>query len=209
MNLQSPFLSLPSVPLVLDASALINLLGTGTAGEILAHLARPVLVEDVALAELTRHPLPDRDHKAEVATLLEAGLLTKDSMSQQALDIFHDLTSNDIAGGLDDGEAATIAFAVSDFGNAIPVIDEKKANRIFVERWATRTATDSVTVISQRTVIDGLQHDGYVDAIYSALFHARMRTPKTVRPWLENLLGSEHAAACPSLGIPTIRSFVA
>lgn len=209
MSLQSPFLSLPSVPLVLDASGLINLLGTGAAAEILGHLARPILVEVMACSELTRHPLADRDHKFEVADLLSSGLLTKANMSSDALSIFYELTASDISGGLDDGEAATIACAIADFSDAIPVIDEKKATRIFGERWSSRIITDSITMLSQRGVIDGLQDDGYIEAIYSALFHARMRAPKAMRPWLETLLGSERAAACPSLGGQTIRSLVA
>ncbi|MER8446559.1 hypothetical protein NKH52_25555 [Mesorhizobium sp. M1066] len=122
-------------------------------------------------------------------------------MSAQALIVFYGLVSDDIAGGLDDGEAATIAMAVSEAVGAIPVIDEKKASRIFSERWSERQVTDSITMLSQAAVIEGLQYDGYVDAIYSALFHARMRTPKGARPWIENLLGPERVSACSSLGI--------
>jgi predicted nucleic acid-binding protein len=199
MNSRSPSIELPlDCWLVLDASALINLLGTGIAGEVVKAASRPMLVEDYAFEELRRHPLPKQDIQSEIAALLDARLLQRVRMDDGARALFRELTDGDLTAGLDDGEAATIAYAMS-HAAAIPVIDEKKASALFVQRWSSRTIVDTVTLLSQASVVDAFTEEQYGAAIHSALLYARMRVPKAARPWIRALLGDERAAQCPSL----------
>jgi predicted nucleic acid-binding protein len=200
MNSRSPSIELPlNCSLVLDASALINLLGTGIAGEMLKAANRPMLVEDYAFEELRRHPLPKRDIRSELAALLDSQGLRRVTMDDSARTLFRELTDGDLTVGLDDGEAATITYAMS-HAAAIPVIDEKKASTVFVQRWASRTIVDTVTLLSQASVVNAFTDEQYGAAVHSALLYARMRVPKAARPWIRTLLGEERAAQCPSLG---------
>src|SRR5260370_3811646 len=96
-------------PFVLDASAIINLLGTGIAGQLLSSLQSPVFAEHTAIREVIRHPIPKIDHTTELSALEAAGLLQCKTMGEQAKEIFRELTAKDLSEGLDDGEAATIA----------------------------------------------------------------------------------------------------
>jgi predicted nucleic acid-binding protein len=185
--------------LVLDASALINLLGTGIAGELVKAANRRMLVEDYAFEELRRHPLPEQDIQSAIAALLDSRLLQRVRMDDGARALFRELTDGDLTAGLDDGEAATIAYAMS-HAAAIPVIDEKKASTVFVQRWASRTIVDTVTLLGLPCIIAAFSEEQYAAAIHSALRYARIRVPKAARPWVRALLGDERAAQCPSLG---------
>jgi hypothetical protein len=200
MNSRSPSIELPlDCSLVLDTSALINLLGTGMAGEMIRAASRPMLVEDYAFEELRRHPLPKRDIQSELSELLELRCLKRVTMDERARVLFRELTDGDLTVGLDDGEAATIAYAIS-HAAAIPVIDEKKASGVFVQRWASRTIIDTVTLLTQASIVDAFTEEQYCAAVHSALMYARMRVPKAARLWIRDLLGTERAAQCPSLG---------
>ncbi|WP_369721319.1 hypothetical protein AB8Z38_30495 [Bradyrhizobium sp. LLZ17] len=158
-----------------------------------------MLVEDYAFAELHRHPLPKRDIQSELAALLDSRCLQRVTMDDRARTLFRELTDGDLTVGIDDGEAGTIAYAMSDAAT-IPVIDEKKASAVFVQRWSSRTIVDTATLLSQTNVVNAFTKEQYSAAIHSALLYARMRVPKAARPWIRALLGDERAAQCPSLG---------
>ncbi len=158
-----------------------------------------MLVEDYAFEELRRHPLPERDIRSELAVLLDSRALRRVTMDDGARILFRELTDGDLKAGLDDGEAATIAYAVS-HAAAIPVIDEKKATSVFAQRWDSRTIVDTVTLLGQACVIAAFTEEQYSAAIHSALLYARMRVPKAAKPWIKGMLGAERAAQCPSLG---------
>jgi predicted nucleic acid-binding protein len=190
-----------SGPFVLDASAIINLLGTGRGLSILSLLPAPVLVEQTTLREVTRHPISDADHAAELAAWQKARLLHRQSMNPAGLEIFRALTASDLSGGLDDGEAATIAHAVTYSDAAVPVIDERKAVRIFTARWDGRAAIGTLDLLTHRCVVGGLTQDDLREAVYAALFHARMRVPPECRGWVMELVGPDRACRCPSLGL--------
>src|SRR5258708_1762870 len=200
MNSRFPSIELPlDCSLVLDASALINLLGTGVAANLVKAANRRMLVEDYAFEELRRHPLPEQDIRSEIAALLASRLLQRVRMDDAARTLFRELTDGDLTAGLDDGEAATIAYAMR-HAAAIPVIDEKKASAVFVQRWASRTIVDTFTLLGQPCVLAAFSEEQYSSALHSALLYARMRVPKAARPWVRALLGDERAAEWPSLG---------
>ena len=194
-----PSTSNENAPLVLDASAIINLLGTGLAPEILALLNTNVLAERIAFDEVIRHPLPGVDHADAMSELTRSGLLLVQDMDRPAREIFRDLTSGDLTSGLDDGEAATIAFAIRHSPACVPVIDERKAANLFARRWTDRSVINTVAILSDRRVTKHITRTRLADAVYSALMHARMRVPPDWRAWVDELIGPERVASCSSL----------
>ena len=115
--------------LVVDASVAINLLGTGRSADLLRILDRKVLIDELALKEVTSDPftkLPGRD---AMEALVRSGLISPAQLSASAFEtLFLGLTGASPPDDLGDGEAATIAQSF-DIG-AVPVIDERKATRI-------------------------------------------------------------------------------
>jgi hypothetical protein len=120
-------------------------------------------------------------------------------MSKPAFALFLELTGDDLLGGLDDGEAATIAYAIATSTEAVVVTDERKAARIFSERWPHRTLIDTVTLLAQPSHGAQVDEQMLANACFSALTHARMRVPSPGVEWIWELIGDERAAQCPSL----------
>lgn len=189
-----------SAHLVLDASVAINLLATGIAGRLCELLACPISMETRAYREVRRHPIPGRDHSAELGKLIEAGTLVVRELSQTGLEIFYELASADIPGGLDDGEAATIALALTLPSQSIAVLDERKAKKLLSARWPAQVSFYTIDLLSDIRITSAMAAKDSADAIFDALTHARMRVPPEARQWVISVIGTERAARCPSLG---------
>ena len=114
--------------LVIDASVVINLLGTGKPADLLGMLNRRVNIDELALNEVTSDPLNKLPGRDAVEALLRSGLISSGRLSALAFEVFLELTGATPPDDLGDGEAATIAQSF-DIG-AVPVIDERKATRI-------------------------------------------------------------------------------
>lgn len=185
---------------MLDASVAINLLGTGAGAAILEATPAPALMEEHAFREIRRHPIPSRDHTEDLGAWQDSGLLTVASVFGEGKHIFEGPPGNGLVTQLDDGEAATIAYAVSEGKNTVPVIDERKATRLFKERWPDLQVIDTVTLVRSLVEIKTLSEDLARGAIHSALLHARMRVAPEMRAWVIGLIGPDLAAKCPSLG---------
>ena len=82
----------------------------------------------------------------------------------------------------------------------VPIIDERKATRVYQERWPRRPIIDTVTLFQMLTKHQRLSERVARDAIYSALRHARMQVAPSIRSWVVDLIGRQRAAECPSLG---------
>ena len=115
-------------PVVLDASAIINLLGCGAAERVLRSLGYACIVEERVLAEIVYHPVPGADHAHEVEALLAAGLLSMHRMSDSEYNVYLGLTSVGGVGGLGVGESAAIAVASQ--RQLAVVLDDRKARRL-------------------------------------------------------------------------------
>jgi predicted nucleic acid-binding protein len=200
MSTRFPSIDLAQLPLVVDASVMINLLGTGSPGTLLKGHGLPVLMVEEAFAEVKRHPISGHDAAPDLAQLIAEGVLEILPLGDMARRTFHDLTANDLTGGLDDGEAATIALAIAHSAHAVPVIDEKKAARLFAGQWAQRILISSITLLAQPQVRCQLDESDFADALFSALRHARMRIPIEARSWVRGVIGSDRAAQCSCLG---------
>lgn len=199
-TLHSEAFDLDGARLVLDASCAINILGTGAAASVLGTVPSAVLIETHPFREVRRHPIEGRDHASELDSLQRTGLLEVVSLSEAGNRIFRDSGETSLDLELDDGEAATIAYAVSEGGRNVPVIDERKATRLFKERWPGRPIIDTVTLFQTLVQDRRLSLRAAQDAVHSALLHARMQVAPGVRPWVVDLIGQQRASKCISLG---------
>jgi predicted nucleic acid-binding protein len=132
--------------LVADASAVINLNATGCAQAILRSLPNRVAVVDIAPAELENGRSRGRRDSDLLNELLAASLMKFVKLDEVAEQHFEQLVVGTAVKTLDDGEAATIAYAAALGG--IPIIDERKATRICGERFPALALACTVGVLA-------------------------------------------------------------
>ncbi|SMD15120.1 hypothetical protein [Rhizobium sp. RU36D] len=180
--------------LVLDASVLINLIGSGYCERILAALTVPIRVSDYAAAEILGGGHEDA---VVMRGLLDTGMVHRDPMSPAASILFEDLVSGETNETLGDGEAATIAIA-NDTG-AIAVIDEKQGWRIAKIRSSSLQLATTVDILALPSVHQSLGDGALAQAIKSALVNARMQVRDHQLDWVVGCIGVEAASACTSL----------
>jgi predicted nucleic acid-binding protein len=184
--------------LVIDASVAINLLGTGRPADLLRMLNRKVLVDELALKEVTSDPFSKLPGREVMGALARSGLISPAQLSASAFEVFLELTGAAPPDDLGDGEAATIAQSF-DIG-AVPVIDERKATRIALTMRPKHPILHTIDILGCSAVAAALSPQELGDLIYAALFHARMRVPEPCRDWVCALIGPERTRNCPSLG---------
>ncbi len=187
----------PSSILVLDTSVAINLIATGCAELILKALPNRVVAVDAVSAELEqgrRHGRPDSQILNE---LVSARLIEIVSLGDTGLEMFEGLVQGRAAQTIDDGEAATIAYAVE--RGAMAFIDERKATRICGERFSEMRVACTVDLLAHPGIAAALGRNGLANAVTNALQLARMRVPARHIQWVVHLIGEEQAALCTSL----------
>jgi hypothetical protein len=182
--------------LVLDASAWINVLGTGADHAILSALDRPKVVVEVTSAELHRHPLQPARGEHPLEPHVASGSVIRSELSGNAWSTFYSLVGADPTDDLDDGEAATLAYA--HHFNGVAVIDERKARRVASMRFPELELWSSVDIFRRPEVCDALGAK-LGEAVFSALVNARMRVFARDQEWVENIVGKDRARECPSL----------
>lgn len=187
----------PSSPLVIDASVVINLNATGYAARILATIPNRIVVTDMVANELETGRTKGRTDAERLAMLVGSSHVHRVPLSPAAEGHFLDLVVGDGVATLDDGEAATIAWAVSHGG--VPIIDDKKAVGICRRNFPTITVGSSVDVLAQPSVAEELGSTMLAESIYLALTVARMRVPEERMAWVVGAIGPARAAACHSL----------
>jgi predicted nucleic acid-binding protein len=184
--------------LVIDASVAINLLGTGRPADLLRIINRRVLIDELALKEVTSDPFTKLPGREAVEGLILSGLISPVQLSTLAFEVFLELTGATPPDDLGDGEAATIAQSF-DIG-AVPVIDERKATRISLSLRPGYPILHTVDILACPVVTTALSPQELGDLVYAALFHARMRVPVSCRDWVCAVIGPERTKSCPSLG---------
>jgi predicted nucleic acid-binding protein len=132
-----------------------------------------------------------------VAELVRSGLVVIVPLSEVQERHFESLVIGPGADTLDDGEAATIAYAVE--SGAVAVVDERKANRICAARYPLVKTGCSVDLFAHEAVETALGTKALADAVFSALQDARMRVLPHHMDWVVRLIGSERVCRCPSL----------
>lgn len=191
------FLDNCSLPLVLDTSVCINVNATGSAGDILGSLPHELSIVDIVAEELANGSIKGRTDADQTQELVKAGLIEVVRLGTVGLHHFEQLVSGRAEETVDDGEAATIAFAAE--VGAVALIDERKATRICVERFADLRLATSVDVLAHPSVQAFLGRHALAEAVYNALQNARMSVQEHHLDWVVTLIGCERAACCSSL----------
>lgn len=192
-----PSLSEHPSTLVVDASVIISLNASGFAEEILDALPHRIVVVDIVVNEIRGGLRRGRQDSTKLDTLLEAKLLDVVTLGSKGLLRFESLVVGAAGETLDDGEAATLAYAEE--AGARALIDERKARRLAGERHAHIPLGCTIDLLACESVVRAIGPTGIADAIHRALVGARMRVLNTHMDWVVRLIGDERAAACPSL----------
>jgi len=187
----------PAALLIADASAVINLNATGSARGILGALPNRVAVVDVVPAELENGRPRGRRDAELLNELISHSLVTLVTLDDVAALHFEQLVVGPAAMTLDDGEAATIAYAAAHGG--VPVVDERKATRICGERFPGLRTACTVDILAHPDVQGGLGKDALAEAVFNALYNGRMRVPPHFISWVVELVGPARASRCVSL----------
>lgn len=178
---------LPAGQPVLDASVIINLLGTRRPIEVLRALGHRSLVEERTLKEVRRHPIPDLQVEPVLTELRDQGLLDKVRMTDDEYDMYLTHVSGPLEQRLDDGESA--ALAISPRGSCI-VLDERKARS-----RAASSAPGLIVVSSLRLLISSGHRAGWPpehikQLVESARTSSRMGVPKSEHTLLAQVLAA-------------------
>lgn len=182
---------------VIDTSAAINLTATGCAAQILQALPFRLAATDTVPLELEEGRRRGRRDADLFHELVSGQFLEVVALGNHGAEIFESLVLGKAAETLDDGEAATIAYAVE--RGATAIIDERKANRICGERFPSLRVGSTVDLLSHPDVLNVLGRNRLADAVFSALTLARMRIFPHHVDWVIELIGTEQANQCTSL----------
>src|SRR5260370_3804417 len=101
---------------------------------------------------------------------------------------------------VDDGEAATVAYAVANRG--IALIDEKKANRICAQRFPELRLACTVDIFMHPDVQSELGREVLADTVFNALCHGRMGVVPQHVDLVIGLIGRGGARFCTTLPRP-------
>jgi predicted nucleic acid-binding protein len=186
-----------SAVIALDASTAINLNASGCAAAILRCFGGGVVLPDIVLGEIEDGEAKGRRDAQLTKELVQEGALKVVSLSEVGLRYFEQLVVGNAAMTLDDGEAATIAYA-NETG-AIAVIDERKANRICAERFPNVKVAATVDLFAHASVEKAIGRKALADAVFGALVGARMRVLQHHVTWVAQLIGAARVQQCTSL----------
>ena len=187
----------PKAVIVADASAAINLNATGCAAKILRALPNRLVVVDIVFEELEEGRPRGRRDADLLAELMAAQLVESVRLGETGSALFERLVAGTAVDTLDDGEAASIAYAVE--ASAIALIDERKAARICSEQFPELDFGSTMDIVLHPEVERALGNAALADAVFNALVGARMRVlPEHLRKVVD-LIGYERAALCKSL----------
>lgn len=195
--ISSSFLTDPQVTLVIDASVAINLNATNQAVNIISTLPSVMVVTQNAIDELERGIRNGHDDAKLLQELVAQNLISPVIMGESGLKVYETLIGGDALNTLDDGEAATIAYAIEVGG--VAVIDEKKARRICAECFPYVRLLSTVDLLLDKLIFDALGSIEQAEAIYRALTFARMRVPEEHLALVASVIGEERAVMCSSL----------
>ncbi len=187
----------PRVPLIGDASVVINLIATGSAPEIIVALAHPFSVTENAFAELKGGARKGHDDHAVLSKLVGEGIVTEVTLSEAALTVYERLIDGSNVRTLDDGEAATIAYAHEI--SAIPLLDERKARSVCAASFPNLRMLCSAELLMDPLLRARFGVQGQIGLIVNALKIGRMRVPSEHVLKIRSMIGEENAAQCSSL----------
>jgi predicted nucleic acid-binding protein len=191
------YLDESSALLVADTSTVINLNASGSAAEILHALPYKIAIVDVIQKELEFGRERGRRDAELTSSLVAANHLEVASLGDSGWTHFERLVTGGAAETLDDGEAATIAYALELSGAA--VIDENKAIKICARHYPSLLIASSLDLFGHPMVCEAFGPKRLAESVFLALREARMRVLPRHYKWVLDLIGPERAALCPSL----------
>ena len=198
MQMKYPGFSIDSdVPMVADASVVINLNATGSSNLIIRAIPNLFVVTGDVLCELKNGSKSGHDDYKKLQDLIGLGIITLTSLGEQGENIYLSLIEGLASRTLGDGEASTIAHAVEIEGAVIT--DDKKAERICQEEFPQISVITTFDLLTHGAVKKVLGQEEYKEAVYNALRKARMRIPVEKQKCVVELVGEDLAANCPSL----------
>ena len=193
----SSLFSDPLVTLVADASAVINLNATLRAAEIIRLTPHRFVVTQNAVAELERGLAFGHADATKFEELSIAGLVHRAELGELGTQVYESLVSGTTLRTLDDGEAATIGYALEI--SAVTLIDEKKARSICASHYPSLEVISTVELLFDQRIAQALGEGGLADALFAAMQGARMRVLPEYYARVVALLGKERASLCSSL----------
>jgi predicted nucleic acid-binding protein len=173
--------------LVLDASVMINLLGTGAMHEVIAALARELHIERKAFRELKFDPAAGGPAAATLAPVLDGRRLLVVDLPGEMIAEFVQLATAGARNGLHDGEAASIVLAQQ--LNAAVVLDEDRAQRAARRHFPGIEVLTSVDLLAAPEVFEAFGEQRVSDLIFASCMKARMRVANEVAPWVVEIIG--------------------
>jgi predicted nucleic acid-binding protein len=196
--MRSPtFLTDPRIPLVADTSTVINLIATGCAPAIIRALPNPIVAVDVIPGELDTGRQRGRHHADRLQELVEAGHIGIVSLGEAGWLHFETLVAGPAPQTLDDGEAATIAYAAE--RGAVAIIDERKGTRLCGSHFPELGIVTTMDVLLHPDIRRTLGEAAFAGAVFAALREARMAVFPHNLDEILRIIGAERAAQCPSL----------
>ena len=187
----------PAAVIVADTSVVINLNATGFAQEILNALPNSFVVVEEVVIELEAGRRNGRKDTDGLNALVAAGQVEIVCLGNDGIGYFTGLVSGSAADTLDDGEAATIAYALEHSATAL--VDERKANNICAERFGELSTAYTVDLLAHGEIETALGRKGLAEGVFNALYYGRMRVPAGHVGWLVNLVGQGRIKKCVSL----------
>lgn len=197
MKMELCHLSNSSSLIVADASVIINLSASQFAADVLRAFPERMNVLDIVLSELDEGRGKGRADAAMVYDLAASGLIELVSLGEVGEQVFEQLVIGPASATLDDGEAATIAYAF-EHGTGLG-IDERKARRMCREKFPTLNLLSTVEIFKHAHVQDALGPDKLALSVLNALQYGRMRVLRPHHQWVVDLIGQKQAASCKSL----------
>ena len=187
----------PLPSLVADASAVINLIASGVARPIVESLPARLRVVSAVALELAAGRMRGWNSSERLATLVESGSVEIVELNDSSEECFESLVIGTAVDTLDDGEAATIAYARAT--GTVALIDERKAWRICAARFPELVVRTTVDLLTSTSVAKILGQASVGDAVFNALSVGRMRVPATDYQRVVTIIGEERAKLCSSL----------
>ena len=187
----------PSVPLVADTSVIINLVASGIPEQIISSINNPIYVVDEILPELNRGNEKGCLDAEILENLISNGNVKCVSLNDECWEHFGLLVSGSAITSLDDGEAATLAYCA--VHKNVPIIDEKKANKVCAGLYKELKPISSVALFKLASQHQNMNHPILSKAIYNALTNGRMFVMHQHLEWVVNAIGSDKATSCNSL----------
>jgi predicted nucleic acid-binding protein len=178
---------LPSGPAVLDASVIINLLGSREPVALLQGLGHCSFVEQRTLQEIRKHPVPGIPLTPVLAELIGKRLLEEIRMTDDEYEIYLRYVSPSLGVRLDVGESAALAVAAR---GACVVIDERKARRIAQSDQPRLIVVSSFRLMVASACRAGWEIGRAKQAVHASIHNSRMAVPKDEAAMLSALLNA-------------------